>query len=283
MNLPPIHPILNRALWPDTDFTLTVGDLLLALLLVIGGALLSRLLATFFGKRLPRHLRQSHHAQEYAPRWIFFSVWALFLLGALRVLGIPLTALSFLGGAIALGFGFGAQNLCSNLISGVIILAARPYQVGDIVEVDGQAGTVLAIGLRATEILTYDGVNLVVPNANLISNTIVNRTNYDRSLRGLVTISAAYDTDTRLVDDTLRAIAAAHPAVIHTPGKAPWVIFDNFGPGSLDFKLFFWVDTTRNNVAATASDIRHAALVAFREKNISIPYPQVVVHAPKAP
>ncbi len=283
MNLSALRSILDRVLWAGSGFTLTAGDVLLAAVLVAGGALISRLLAGFLGKRLPRHLRQSHHAQESAPRWIFFTVWALFLLAALRVLGIPLTALGFLGGAIALGFGFGAQNLCSNLISGVILLAARPYRVGDIVEVDGQAGTVLAIGLRATEILTYDGVNLIVPNANLISHTIVNRTNYERALRGLVTISAAYESDTRLVDDTLRAVAAAHPAVIHAPGKEPWVIFDNFGANGLDFKLFFWVDTTRNNVAATASDIRHAALAAFREKGIRIPFPQVVVHAPKAP
>ena len=283
MNLSALRSILDRVLWAGSGFTLTAGDVLLAAVLVAGGALISRLLAGFLGKRLPRHLRQSHHAQESAPRWIFFTVWALFLLAALRVLGIPLTALGFLGGAIALGFGFGAQNLCSNLISGVILLAARPYRVGDIVEVDGQAGTVLAIGLRATEILTYDGVNLIVPNANLISHTIVNRTNYERALRGLVTISAAYDADTRLVDDTLRAVAAAHPAVIQTPGKAPWVIFDNFGGSGLEFKLFFWVDTTRNNVAATASDIRHAILAAFHEKHIAIPLVPHLLHLPKAP
>ena len=271
MNLQFLHDNLDRVLRTGAGGPLTLGDALLALLLVAGGALVGRLLAAFFGKRLPRHVRQSRHVQEFAPRWIFFSVWTLFLLGALRVLGVPLTALSFLGGAIALGFGFGAQNLCSNLISGVIILAARPYKVGDIVEVDGQAGTVLAIGLRATEVLTYDGVNLIVPNSNLISNTIVNRTNYERALRGLVTLSAAYDADARLVDETLRAAAAAHPAVIQTPGKAPWVIFDNFGGSGLEFKLFFWVDTTRNNVAATASDIRHAVLAAFRDNNILVP------------
>ncbi len=283
MNLQFVHDNLGRVLRAGPGGTLTLGDVLLALLLVAGGALVGRLLAAFFGKRLPRHVRQSRHVQEFAPRWIFFSVWILFLLGALRVLGVPLTALSFLGGAIALGFGFGAQNLCSNLISGVIILAARPYKVGDIVEVDGQAGTVLAIGLRATEILTYDGVNLVVPNSNLISNTIVNRTNYDRSLRGLVTISAVYDADTRFVDETLRAAAAAHPAVIQTPGKAPWVIFDNFGTNGLEFKLFFWVDTTHSGVAAAASDIRHAVLAAFRAKNIAIPLAPHVLHAPKNP
>lgn len=283
MNTNTLMAALDRVVWSRGDTALTLGHVLLALLLFVGGGLCSYLLARFLGQRLPRHLRQSHHAREYAPRVIFFSVWALFLVAALRVLGFSLTALGFLGGAIALGFGFGAQNLCSNLISGAIILVARPYRVGDIVEVDGQAGTVLAIGLRATEILTYDGVNLIVPNSNLISNTIVNRTNYDRSLRGLVTISAAYDSDTRLIDDILRAVAAAHPAVINAPGKAPWVIFDNFGASSLDFKLFFWVDTTRSNVAATASDIRHAALAAFREKRIAIPYPQLVVHSAKSP
>ena len=283
MNLTLVHAHLDRVLWTGGG-GLTLGDALLALLLIAGGGLLSRLLAAFFGKRLlPNRLRRSHHVRELAPRWIFFGLWALFLLAALRVLGVPLTAFNVLGGAIALGFGFGAQNLCSNLISGVIILVARPYKVGDIVEIDGLAGTVLAVGLRATEVFTYDGVNLLVPNSNLISNTIVNRTNYERALRGLVTISAAYDTDTRLVDDTLRAVAAAHPAVIQTPGKAPWVIFDNFGGSGLEFKLFFWVDTTRNNVAATASDIRHAVLAAFHEKHIAIPLVPHLLHLPKAP
>ena len=280
MNLQPVQEHLARVAWSGGGHVLTFGTLFLALALVVGGGLVSRLLAGFVGQRLPGHLRQSRHVREFAPRWIFFGVWALFILFALRVLGVPLTAFNFLGGAIALGFGFGAQNLCSNLISGAIILAARPYKVGDIVEVDGQAGTVLAIGLRATEILTYDGVNLIVPNSHLISNTIVNRTNYDRSLRGLVTVCAAYGADSRIIDETLRAVAAAHPAVINSPGKAPWVIFDNFGASGLEFKLFFWVDTTRNNVAATASDVRHAVLDAFREKNILVP---VAPTLPKTP
>jgi len=280
MNLQPIHAQLGRVAWSGGSYTLTFGTLFLALALIVGGGLVSRLLAGFFGKRLPGHLRQSRHVREFAPRWIFFGVWSIFILVALRILGVPLTAFNFLGGAIALGFGFGAQNLCSNLISGAIILVARPYKVGDIVEVDGMAGTVLAIGLRATEVLTYDGVNLLVPNSNLISHTIVNRTNYDRSLRGLVTITAAYGTDARLVDETLRAVAAAHPAVINSPGKAPWVIFDNFGASGLEFKLFFWVDTTRNNVAATASDVRHGVLAAFREKDIPVP---VAPQLPKTP
>ena len=280
MNVSFLQAQFARVVWSGSHLALTLGELLLAALLVVGGGLVSALAARFFGRRLPGHLRQSRHVREFAPRWIFFGLWALFLLAALRVLGVPLAAFNFLGGAIALGFGFGAQNLCSNLISGAIILVARPYKLGDIVEVDGMAGTVLAIGLRATEVLTYDGVNLLVPNSKFLADTIVNRTNYDRSLRGLVVVTVAYGSDSRLVDETLRAAAAAHPAVIQTPGKAPWTIFDDFGPSGLVFKLFFWVDTTRNNVAATASDVRHAVLAAFREKGYAVP---VAPTLPKTP
>ena len=283
MNLQSLQPLFDRVLWSGGDLVLTVRDLLLALLLIVGGGGLSRLVAAFFRRRIVQRLATLPHTRELAPRWIFFLLWALFILAALRVLGVPLTLFNFLGGAIALGFGFGAQNLCSNLISGVIILVARPYRVGDIVEVDSMAGTVLAVGLRATEVLTFDGVNLIVPNSNFLSNTIINRTNYDRALRGLVTISVAYSADSRFVDETLRAVAATHPAVINTPGKAPWVIFDDFGTNGLDFKLFFWVDTTRNNVAATASDIRHAVLATFREKGLAIPLTPHVLNLPKSP
>ena len=280
MNPQLVHETLARVVWSGAGLAFTLGDVLLALALVLGGGLASRLVAAFFGRRIAPRMAASRQARELAPRWIFLGLWTLFLLAALRVLGVPLTLFNFLGGAIALGFGFGAQNLCSNLISGAIILVARPYKLGDIVEIEGQAGTVLSIGLRATEVLTYDGVNLLVPNSNFLSNVIVNRTNYDRSLRGLVTIAAAYDADSRLVEETLRAAAAAHPAVIQTPGKAPWVIFDDFGPSGLAFKLFFWVDTTRNNVAATASDVRHAVLAAFREKGLAVP---VAPTLPKTP
>ena len=283
MNLNALSPYLDRVVWTAQGHSLALGPLLLVLLLAFGGAVLARLVAVSFGKRLAHRFATSHYAREQAPRWVFFVVWSPFLLAALRVLGVPLTVFNFLGGAVALGFGFGAQNLCSNLISGVIVLFSRPYRIGDIVEVDQQTGTVLSIGLRATEVRTFDGVDLLVPNSYFLSNVIVNRTNFERSLRGLVTISAAYDSDTRLVDETLRAAAAAHPAVINSPGKAPWVIFDNFGVNGLEFKLFFWVDTTRNNVAGTASDVRHAVLAAFREKSIRIPSTQFVVPPPKSP
>lgn len=277
--------LLNRVLWNHGEYLLTVGDVLLAIVLMSGGWLVSWLIARLVRQRLIPHIGASATARtlDLAPRWTFFLLWTLFILAALRVLGIPLTIFNFLGGAIALGFGFGAQNFCSNLISGVIILITRPFRIGDIVEVNGQPGTVLTTRLRATEVRTYDGYNLLVPNSYFLSNTIINRTNHERLLRGNVVIRTAYDTDSRAVETTLRATAAAHPAVLAAPGKTPWVIFENFGASGLEFKLFFWVDTTRKSVAATASDLRHATLAACRENGIVIPYPQLDVHLPPPP
>lgn len=276
MNTELVQSTFSKTLWAGAGLDVSLQEVLLAVALILGGGIISSILS----KLIKRRFRDSTSRQlrEQAPRWIFFVLWFLFVLAALRVMGVPLTLFNFLGGAIALGFGFGAQNLCSNLISGVIILVVRPYRVGDIVEVEDQAGTVLSIGLRATEVFTHDGVNLLVPNSSFLSNVIVNRTNFERSLRGIILISVAYGSDTRLVERTLCAVATAHPSVIHGPDKEPWVIFDNFGESALQFKLFFWVDTTKQKVTAVASDIRHAALAAFREKGIGIPYPQIVVH-----
>ena len=266
------HPTIFRqlqAFWNEASktvvfsahsYSLKLGTLLFALALVIVGAIVAVL--------VKRHL---------ATRWIAFLVFAVFLGFAMHALGIPLTAFNFLGGAIALGFGFGAQNLCSNVISGIIIVLTQPYKRGDIVEVDGLAGTVSSVGLRATEVLTFDGINLVVPNSHFLQNVIVNRTTDDHSLRGIVTLQVSYGVDTRAVAERLRAIAAAHPAVVTAEGKAPWVLLDDFAASGIAFKLFFWVNLDVKTVPATASEIRHEIYAAFRSEGISIPYSRLDV------
>ena len=129
MNPQLVQESLARVVWSGAGLTLTLREVLLALALVLGGGLASRLVAALFRRRIAPRMAASRQTRELAPRWIFLGLWALFLLAALRVLGVPLTVFNFLGGAIALGFGFGAQNLCSNLISGAIILVARPDKV----------------------------------------------------------------------------------------------------------------------------------------------------------
>lgn len=259
------------------SYRLKLGPLLIALGLLLLGAIAAGLFKRFLRRRFTPLQRLPDSSRHLTTRWAGFLVFAVFLGFAMHALGIPLHAFNFLGGAIALGFGFGAQNLCSNVISGIIILLTQPYKRGDIVVVDDQAGTVSSVGLRATEVLTYDGINLVVPNSHFLQNVIVNRTTDDRSLRGSVKVQVAYGSDTRAVAERLRAVAAANPAVINAEGKAPWVIFDDFGDSGLAFQVYFWVDLDKKSVPATASEIRHEIYAALRRDGISIPYSRLDV------
>lgn len=269
--------ISKTVIFSDHAYRLKLGPLLIAVGLIILGAIVALIVKHFLRRRFTPLQRLPDSSRHLTTRWAAFIIFAVFLGFAMHALGIPLHAFNFLGGAIALGFGFGAQNLCSNVISGIIILLTQPYKRGDIVVVDDQAGTVSSVGLRATEVLTYDGINLVVPNSHFLQNVIVNRTTDDRTLRGLVTLQVAYGSDTRAVADRLRAIALAHPAVVKDEGKAPWVLFDEFGDNGLSFKIYFWVDLDKQNVPTTASELRHTIYAALRADGVTIPYPRLDV------
>lgn len=269
--------LAKTVVFSDHSYRLKLGTLLFALVLIIAGAVIAVLVKRLLRRRHSPFQHLPDSSRHLTTRWIAFIVFGVFLGFAMHALGIPLHAFNFLGGAIALGFGFGAQNLCSNVISGIIIMLTQPYKRGDIVEVDGQAGTVSSVGLRATEVLTYDGINLVVPNSHFLQNVIVNRTTDDHSLRGVITLQVAYGSDTCAVADLLRSVASTHPAVVNTEGKAPWVLLDDFAESGIAFKIFFWVNLDVKNVPATASEIRHGIYAALRKNGISIPYPRLDV------
>lgn len=267
--------------WQGETLVIRVGDVLWALLLLAAGWVVSRRVANALRKRMEAKDVLSASGREATARWVGVIILFFALLGALRALGLPLGVFGFLGGAVALGFGFGAQNLCNNLISGVIILVTQPYRKGDVVEVDGRAGTVESVGLRATEVRTHGGVDLLVPNSYFLQNVIVNRSHYDQMLRGDFAISVEYGVDTRAVEAILKGSAEGHPAVLKSEGKKPWAWLEEFGDSGILFRVYFWVDTRVQGVAATTSDIRHAAYAALREKGIAVPYPRMDVTVTK--
>ena len=218
--------------------------------------------------------------QTRVPRALYIAFFLLFVLAALQIAGIPLKTFMFLGSAIALGFGFGAQNLCSNIISGVILKLTRPLGKGDVVESEGRAGTVQVVGFRSTEILTFDGVHLEVPNSNLLSSTIVSRTTHTKMLRGTLDVGVSYDSDTRLVERLLKDLVNGHPMVVHEEGRENRVVFREFGASALEFKVLFWVDISQYTLDAVGGELRHAILESFRANGVSIPFPQMDVHLP---
>ena len=149
---------------------------------------------------------------------------------ALDILGIPLAAFAFVSGAIAIGVGFGAQNIINNFISGWILMWERPIRIGDFLEMGEVRGTVESINTRSTCIRRVDGVRLLVPNSYLLENTVTNWTLIDRLVRTTVRVGVAYGSDVARVTELLKLAAEENADVLKDPEYS--VIFDDFGPGS---------------------------------------------------
>lgn len=185
--------------------------------------------------------------------------------------GINLSNLALVAGALSLGIGFGLQNIVSNFVSGLILLAERPFKVGDWIEAGAVSGTVKRINVRATEIETFQRQTVIMPNSELINAAVGNWTHRNKLARGDIKIGVAYGTDPKMVRSILLEIARAHPLVLKNP--EPFVIFANFGESSLDFELrFFLADVGQRQEVAT--EIRFSIVEAFEGRGIEIPFPQ---------
>ncbi len=194
---------------------------------------------------------------------------------AVIVMGVDLSGVAIVAGALSVGIGFGLQNVVNNFVSGLILLIERPIKVGDWVVVGAIEGTVKQINVRSTEIETFQRAAVIIPNADLIANSVTNWTHKDRYGRIEVPVGVAYGTDTRQVEQILLEVAKAHPRIMRFP--APFVVFQDFGASSLDFELRAYTNDVLWKVII-ASDMRYELERRFREEGIEVPFPQRVVH-----
>ena len=190
-----------------------------------------------------------------------------------RTLGFDLDAILVVLGALGIGIGFGLQSIVNNFVSGLILLAERPIKVGigDVIEVNGQLGTVEHLGARATTLRKFDHTQAVVPNADLLSSLVINWSLDDRRIRLDFSVHVSYSSDTKLVEETLFDIVHGHLAILAEP--EPRVFFRAFENSALDFWVIAWVADLSDRFQ-TVSDLHHIVSETFREKGIEIPYPQ---------
>ena len=186
--------------------------------------------------------------------------------------GIHLEALTVFAGAVGVGIGFGLQNITSNFISGLVILAERPITIGDRVEVAGVTGQVQKIRARSTVVVTNDNITTIVPNQKFIDSPVTNWTYGDPRVRFRVPVGVAYGSDVELVRRKLIEAGEENPHVLKDP--APSVFFKAFGDSSLDFELVVWSDEMSHRPARFRSDLNFAIDRKFREAEIEIPFPQ---------
>ena len=190
-------------------------------------------------------------------------------------MGGNLTSLALVAGALSVGIGLGLQNVVNNFVSGIILLFERPIKVGDWVIINGEEGRIKQINIRSTEMETFRKSSLIIPNADLLSNTVTNLTHGNNWSRQSVMVGVAYGSDTERVRDILLECAAAHKKVLRKP--EPYVIFKDFGPSSLDFELRCYTNDIWSGWTIP-SDLRYEINKRFAEEGIEIPFSQLVVH-----
>ena len=227
---------------------------------------------------------RSQEALEIGTREVFAKLFeiALFVVlffVMLQIMGINLTTLAVLGGAIGVGIGFGLQSIASNFISGLIILLDRSLTVGDYVELeDGRAGTIRELNMRSTILETFDGKDVVVPNETFITTSFTNWTHFDTKQRYSIEFQVAYATDMERLVELLREVVASHPQVLSGPDypveEQPDAEISGFGDSGIDVLIEYWmegVDDGRNRVDA---DLNMMIWKALKENGVQFPFPQ---------
>jgi len=256
--------------------SVTVGKVAMALLILSIGYWLSLFIARLLERMAIARFKVEPNQAGLIRRWAKVVLIITLIVFALVSVKIPLTIFAFLGGALAIGLGFGTQNLLKNFISGIIILFERPFRVGDVLEVGGQRGTITSIGIRSSVLLLWDSTETLIPNSALLENNLTNWTYSNHIVRFSVNLGVAYGSDTRRVGQLLAEVADRHGLVQKEP--KPQVLFQEFADSSLQFELRYWVNVLANNAAQIGSDLRHMISNEFTEKGVVIAFPQRDVH-----
>jgi len=251
-------------------FQISVLDLAVAVLIILLTHTVVIVLKAVLQEQILAHRELEQGLKDSISTISGYITWLLGIMIVFRVIGISAASLAVLFGAVGIGIGFGLQNIFNNFLSGIILLFERPIQVGDVVEVNGIWGTVAKINVRATQVKTYDNADLIIPNADLISNQLTNWSFKDARVRRTITVGVAYGSDIALVRETLNNIALKHPRVY--PRPHPEVLFSDFGESALIFKLRLWVHI--NYFLSVETDVRCEIDKEFKALGIHIPFPQ---------
>jgi len=269
--------VWNYEITSVDDSPITVSKVSFAVILMIFGLILAKRLSRALADRLLPRFGVAPGVAAALKTLMYYALVLLFVLTALHLVRVPLTLFAVLGGAVAIGIGFGSQNLMNNFISGLILLIERPIKMGDIVEMDGTAGIVEQIGGRSTQIRTFSNIHMIVPNSAFLEKSVTNWTLSDNMVRSSIRVGVNYGTSTRQVVDLLKSAAEAHGKILKNP--EPIVLFSDFGNDALIFDLYFWLRIqTALERRVVESDLRFMVEGTFTEAGISMAFPQREMH-----
>ncbi|HXX80148.1 MAG TPA: mechanosensitive ion channel domain-containing protein, partial [Thermodesulfovibrionales bacterium] len=284
-----IKKLWNTELYVAEETVIAEGNKIVKPISVTLGKVFQALIILFAGTWIASHLirpirwvimkmfKKDESAAQQVSKVMFLVLFIGVIVFSLVSVNIPLAVFAFLGGALAIGLGFGAQHLINNFISGLILLFDRSIKVGDVVEIDGEGGRVTSIGMRSSLIKRFDGVELLVPNSQFLQQKVTNRTLTDKRMRYSISVGVAYGTDTQEASKLILKAVEDHGLVLKDP--LPVILFEQFADSALTFSVYFWLylEPDRDN-RIILSDIRHHIAALFEKTGIVISFPQRDVH-----
>jgi small-conductance mechanosensitive channel len=268
-----IDKILEFTLVDTKYLSVNMVDVLAVLFIVLGSRAVVWLISRFLKRRFAH--KDGDPGKAYAITQIAkYFIYTIAVVLILDSVGIKVTVLLAGSTALLVGLGLGLQDAFKDLVAGIIILTERTVTAHDIVEIDGIVGEVLEVGLRTTTIRTRDDIEMILPNARLTNERVVNWSRNKKTTRFAVEVGVAYGSDTQLVKTLLIEVAKQHKEV--SKKQLPEVLFSNFGSSSLDFKLLFYSGNLFR-IERVKSELRFLIDKAFRENNVVIAFPQMDV------
>jgi small-conductance mechanosensitive channel len=271
-----IKGVLNFPLLPLGEVKITLWTLIYFLVLLLLLFYLTRKIRKLLVERVLVRTKLDIGAQQAIGSISRYVLLLVGLLIILQTVGINLTTLNVIAGAVGIGVGFGLQNIASNFISGLIILFERPIKVGDRIVVGDVEGDVIEIGARSTTVVTNNQIAIIVPNSMFISEPVVNWKYTDPRVRFEIPVGVAYGSDVRLVERLLLEVAKENPDVLQNP--QPDVCFREFGDSSLNFVLRVWNQSHVHRKLVLYSALNFAIYDKFKEHGVEIPFPQRDLH-----
>lgn len=269
---------INYPLFTFNDRVITLVELLTVPMWLILSVWIAHLLISKLGDKL-RNKNKDPNVIHLVQRVLYIVALTVIFITTLSMLNVPITAFAFLSGAIAIGFGFGAQNIINNFISGWILMGEKPIRIGDFLEVEGVKGIVEEINTRSTRVRRVDGVHMLIPNSKLLENTVINWTLRDKLIRGTVAVGVSYGSDCQKVKDIMLDVTNAQKETLAESGKEPQVFFQDFGDNALLFEVYFWINSqVEGGLRLVASNIRFELDKQFNAQDVTVAFPQRDIH-----
>jgi potassium-dependent mechanosensitive channel len=265
--------VMNYQLFEIDGHAFTLSKFMIGIALLILGYAISSRAAKYLERRLFMRMQIEESLRYTLSQFAFYLFLIVTSLFTLRVLNVPITIFAVVGGAVAIGIGFGSQNIISNFISSLIVMIERPIRLGDFIEIDSFAGTVEKIGIRSTTLITGSNARLIVPNAKFLEKPLLNWTLSDRFQWASVKVGVAYGSDITKIETI--AIEAIKDIADVDQALGSSVRFVDFGDNAMIFTIGCSCRaSTSSDRVRVESSLRFALERLFREHGISMPFPQ---------